>query len=524
LNSNLKNWIWWGLLLAGIGAVITFSFAMRNGGFLHGEADMYLVDHLGDRPFLSKVICPHSNDADQYQATELNHLFEYVDAHLIYWSYLAGHPHFISILSFVFFLIITCITWHWATQRLKIDRVTVFLLLGLFWTNPNFFFLGCYYRMAKQASSLFIFFCLYLLLKNLLCVGDDGKLKLAFNRLSTGNSAWLFFLGLAACFSDSQGFALVVLIGGLAALWAVLRRCREWAVGGVALLAAGATHAAYLHFLGSYVVLKFSGFEVTSQFRNEAWQRFHGDMTLCFKQAVSVLTAYTAFIFGDVPDWIVWTIAGGVLAGCFWLRPNLDKPMATKRNNINGWQIFVTLASAIVGLWAIFSVMMGAHPAIAWDDVQRQGYYALPYDIMLLVTCVLLTCLFYDRFPTFRRELLWVALGVLILFNLESLPEHLRIAQNGHLHGFIEATPEYLNKLKVLSHTPPASAPLLKKYDTIKASQLYTANDMIRNPMLDINFKGAVDGEAFAKTSRYMNFLRSKKGLSFYEPWDVTPR
>src|SRR5688572_29532629 len=98
------NYAVWTIVLVLMLIVVVFaSVKVQKGGWLGGEADMFLVDHLNpDRPFLSKILAPHSHDASQYQARELSHLFENFDARFINWSVKRKMPHFLSIMSFVF--------------------------------------------------------------------------------------------------------------------------------------------------------------------------------------------------------------------------------------------------------------------------------------------------------------------------------------------------------------------------------------------------------------------------------------
>jgi hypothetical protein len=107
---------------------------------------------------------------------------------------------------------------------------------------------------------------------------------------------------------------------------------------------------------------------------------------------------------------------------------------------------------------------------------------------------------------------------VLLSFNVEALPDHFLVIGKGHLRGFIQATPSLLSELRRLRKEPAGQAPA-RKYDTQQSRERYEVSTMLRNPMLDINMHAPIDVNAFLKSSRYVNFLRSKKGLDFYEPW-----
>ena len=101
---------------------------------------------------------------------------------------------------------------------------------------------------------------------------------------------------------------------------------------------------------------------------------------------------------------------------------------------------------------------------------------------------------------------------MLLAFNVESLPTHCRINTVGHMQGFIEAMPSLLRELRLLSQEP-AAKPSAAKFDTQKNCLLCDFSNMLRNPLLDINTRGSVDADTYLKSSRFLNVLRSKKGL-----------
>src|SRR6266545_2786929 len=112
---------------------IAASVIYQKGAWLQYEADLFLVDHLSERAFLSKVISPHIHDAEMYQAREFSHVLEYLDAHFIYWCVTHKLPHFYSIMNYVLLFIISLGFWWNATKHLKLDPMIGLFLLGMFW-------------------------------------------------------------------------------------------------------------------------------------------------------------------------------------------------------------------------------------------------------------------------------------------------------------------------------------------------------------------------------------------------------
>src|SRR5690349_21861499 len=118
-KTNYQGWTV--LVIVMLLGFIIASVIYQEGGWLFGEADWFLIDHLSDRSFFSKVICPHSHDAGQYQAREFSHVLEYIDAHFIYWSVTQKMPHFYSVMNFVLLFIISLAFWRNVTKYLKMD-------------------------------------------------------------------------------------------------------------------------------------------------------------------------------------------------------------------------------------------------------------------------------------------------------------------------------------------------------------------------------------------------------------------
>jgi hypothetical protein len=516
-KNSINNLTWWLILIATLTGILASTICVRHGGYLAGETDMYLVDHLSDRPFLSRIICPHINDATQYQARELSHFFEDIDAHLCYWCYLAGFPHFYSILTFSFFIFISCLHWQLGQIRLGLDKLTLLLLLLVFWTNPNFYLMGTLFRMAKQGAALFVYLNLFLLLWRMLKVDESGRLRFVVPEFSKIDGACFFLASLGACFSDRQGFALVVLLGVITMVWAILMRSRKLAICSCSWLGAAGIHTFYNMWLGPAVVHKFSGFTVSFEYQKLDMAEFKSNFWMHFKQAAIVVSDTTAFVLGDISSWFFIGFMSSLLISIFFLKPHIETQRLAKKLKHPGIFIGITALAGVLGILIMYTIMIDRHAPMIWENLKRGAYYALPLNVILLAAFTLLLKLFWDRYA-FQQKIVWVVLGIVVVFNVESLPEHFRIFKEGHEEGNIEASPFCIAEMKKISALKQ-TAVISSKYDAAKSSELCQPENMIRNPNSDINLNGAVNGELFVNTSRYINFLKSKKGLDFYEPW-----
>lgn len=515
--GNLKVWLWRGLLIAVVAGIIGSSLYVRHGGALHGETDMYLVAHLSERSFLSKIICPHSADAKFYEARPLSHLLENLDAHFVYWSYLAGYPHFFSVVTFGVLLGITCLHWHFGVHRLRLDKLTLLLLVALFWTNPNIYFAGMCLRTGKIAVAFFVYAGMCVFLSRMVRVeGADGA-KIG-EPDGPKNPLFLYFcLALAACFSDPQGVVMVLLLSGGAMVWSAVLKSKEALRASLAGGGACGVHTLFSLWLAPILVRKLSGFEVSNAFGHFDEAGSHSKALENLKEGASVTCDIVSFGFGDMPAWVFCAVVLGVLAAVFMLRTETATRRKSGRLKHPGILIGMTVVVLALANVAVYAVMIATHPPLAWDDILRGGYYPLPTVVFWFMALTVLLRLLQDRFR-FSRGVVWSVLVVLLGFNAESLPDHFLVIGKGHLRGFIQATPSLLSELRRLGKEPAGKA-TARKYDTQKSSEHYEASTMLRNPMMDINMHAPIDVNAFLKSSRYLNFLRSKKGLDFYEPW-----
>jgi hypothetical protein len=509
--------MWRGLLIAVVAGIIGSSLYVRHGGVLHGETDMYLVDHLSERSLLSKIICPHSIDAQDYMARPLSHLLENLDAHFVYWSYLAGCPHFFSIVTFALLLGVTCLHWRFGVNRLKIDKFTILLLVALFWTNPNIYFAGMCLRMGKIAAAFFVYAGMYVFLSRMIRVEAEGGAKIGEPDVPKRSPFVYFGLALAACFSDLQGVFMVLLLSGGAVVWSAVLKSKEALLASLAGGAACGVHTLFSLWLAPILVRKLSGFEVSNAFGHFDEAGPHLKALEALKEGASVTCDIMSFGFGDLPAWIFCAVVLGLLAAVFMLRTETATRRKSGRLKHPGILLGMTVLVLALANVVMYALMIARHPPLAWDDTRRGGYYPLPTVVFWFLVLTVLLRLLQDRFR-FGRGAVWAVLVVLISFNVETLPDHFLVIGKGHLRGFIQATPSLLSELRRLRKEPAGQAPA-RKYDTQQSSKRYEVSTMLRNPMLDINMHAPIDVNAFLKSSRYVNFLRSKKGLDFYEPW-----
>ena len=498
--------IWTVALVLMLLAFVFASVKAQRGGWLGGEADMFLVDHLNpDRSFLSKILAPHSHDASQYQARELSHFFENFDAQFINWSVKRKVPHFMSITSFLFLTVLCLVHWRYATKYLRLDPVVTLLLIALFWTAPSVFFSGTYIRVAKQGASLMLLVLCWLIIARL-AFPKPGASRV------TSSLIWVqaFVLSLAMCWMDRQGYFLAaVLVATLLSFWVGPKVPYRWVF--ISAMAAGVVaHTIYGRYIGPDLIREHTGFAVSFQYQKLPWDQFFSGFFKFMWQGLQLM--------GNNFRWYFANLTGGltlfVWAAMAWLFSRVrvqgqPQPGSLQFKNFFGLLFVGWLAMLIL----MNALMVLRHEPLIWPDV-RTHYYWIPTTTLVLVGCTLAVFVLQNRFG-WPAWVLRLVMAASVISNISALPEHDRIARTGHLQGYIVLGAPYLLKaLEELGNTPEVAEPK-QKFDAHKLSRIEgDFNAILKNPLAQQNM--TVD--TFIFSSHFYNYLRSRRDLEFRQP------
>lgn len=492
--------LWTIVLLLMLAGFIVASVKAQKGGWLGGEADMFLVDHLNpDRSFISKILSPHSHDASQYQGRELSHFFEYFDAQFINWSVKRKMPHFLSIMSFLFLVILSVVHWRYVAKYLRLDPVVALMLIALFWTAPTVFYSGTYIRVAKQGASLL------LLLLSWHVISRLAYPKPSSSPITTA-LIWVqaFLLSLAMCWMDRQGyFLLAVLIVTLLAFWLGPKVPYRW-IFISAMIAGLLAHTIYSRYIGPDLIRQHTGFAVSFQYQKLPWDKFFQSFFTFMWQGLVLMGNNFRYYFANLTGGLtlfVW-------AAMAWLfsraRPQGESQLKSFFGLLFlGWLAMLILMNALMVL---------RHEPLIWPDV-RTHYYWIPTTVIVMLGCTLAAHVLQQRFgwPPWLMRLI---LAACVVSNISALPEHDRIARTGHLQGYIGAAPHLLKALEELGNTPEVAQPK-QKFDAHKLSRIegdFTA--ILKNPLAERD----LTVEKFVFSSHFYNYLRSRRDLEFRQP------
>lgn len=512
-QQSVAGWIV--LLLVMIIGCISAALIAQKGGWLFGEADMFLVDHNSpDRSFISKIICPHAHDASAYQARELSHFFEFFDAKFIHWCTINGHPHFFSIINFVFLTIISVAHFRYSTKYLRMDPLISILLIGLFWTAPSVFFSGIYVRVAKQGAALMLFFLAWHIVRNTGFVNDFRKF---LNPQTPAFKAilWIqtFLFTLAMCWMDRQGYYIAAIFCvTLVAFW-VGPKIPYRGLLISAMVAGLLAHTIYGRYIGPDLIRKYTGFEVSFQYQKLPLDKFFEKLGTFLWQGSVLLVDNFRYYFANFTGGLTLFIWAGIcwIFSKARLRMEAAAAPASARFELKSFFAYVFLGW--VGMLILMNALMVLrHEPLVWPDV-RTFYYWIPTTVLILLGVTFAIHVTLQRF-TFPVWLPRVVLLAFLISNITALPEHNRITRSGHMQGYIAAAPHLLKALKDLANTPKAPVSK-KKFDTLKLSRIENDwNAILKNPLANPN----MTVEEFIFSSSYYNFLRSEWNLEFRQP------
>jgi hypothetical protein len=509
------HWLWTAAAIFVALGFIAISVIYQKGAWLQYEADLFLVDHLGDRTFFSKVISPHIHDAEMYQAREFSHVLEHIDAHFIYWCVTHKIPHFYSIMNYVLLFIISLGFWWNATKHFRLDPLIALLLLGMFWSTPCIFMSGVYIRDAKQGTAFMVFFLVCLIIKRIAAVPRANSGTAPTGQINQGAQTvlWLqtFLLGLALCWMDRQGFFLVVAIA--------LTLIFSWfgppvpyrGVFLTALAAALLAHSIYAYVIAPPLIERLTGFKVSFEYQKFPLDKLFQNFFFYLWKGFAVFLDTFRYFFANVPRGVAIFIVIGIV----WLCGNLGSRAVPLEGARFAW-VRQRYSGLLVALWIALILLMNLlmvlrHEAVSWTEV-RAFYYWIPATVLALIGVAVAVDVFIKR----SMVPLWLTrtlLAAALLGNLTSLPEHHTVIRSGHLTGYMSAAPFLLTAIKDLYENPPGPAPV-GTFDTIASSRNEDHRRLLKDP-LDYR---EMTPEEFVSTSTFYNWLRSKRNLEFRQP------
>lgn len=370
---------------------------------LHPEGDIYLVDHLSDRPYIAKILSPHINDAEHFQARPVSHFFENSDAHFFYLSYLLGKPIFISVCTTALLIILSAVLWIFATGTAGINPATATFMLVFLWMSPNVFFAGTLYREAKIAAT---FFLTVATLFSFRFISHEQPPRFF-------DFAIIFMGAILACLSDLQGVAFVLMLSGIALVWTFFTASKNAFVSFLAGFCAFLTYIVLSLFLLPGLIAKYSGFNTHNIFH-----RFFGSLSTAGTNGNVInnlgagLIMYLDMIrslFCNVSRIAIAALVILLLVSVF----KLKRPLT----------VFFCLILFMMGNCVMESALIPLYPYVALPELICCGYYQLPSTVLFFTVILLIMKPLRESFRI-PQMLITALFAIAVCVNIIALPHH----------------------------------------------------------------------------------------------------
>jgi hypothetical protein len=419
--------------------MIICSIASHNGGIAHPEIQIYLPYYLSDKPLINKLFDSKVLDMDMFQAREASYLFDYLDCKFIELSVRLGHPHFLSLTSYIFLFITSMIIWHFSARELKIPPPIALLNIALFWTSPSIFFAGNYFRSSKVGTALGAAILFLLVYKHfqITNTGNEPKYpKLLF--------ASFFLVSLTITLFDRQGYFIVGSAIVFILFWEAIYHRK---INLLPLFAVGTCLLASTFY--NIILAPWLTYILNQYHPNFAYQQLPLDRIIreplnYIAAGASIYIDTIRFMIGNIPPETV------VIALILLTFIVINKFIQDKKQNghisistMISINLIITNIFILIGLNAL---MVLRHPPLVWEDVRRV-YYWIPEATILLMTIILGLSFTINRIKPIN-DIITALLLLAVIGNLYALPMHKSHLLNGHLKEYYISAPDLLNGLR----------------------------------------------------------------------------
>jgi hypothetical protein len=403
------------------------SVAWLHGGVLHYEMEGRLPYYLSNGPLLGKLYDSDYLDLGMFQARELSYLFDYVDCRFIAVCVALGHPHFLSLVQYIFLALISLVLWQFGTTDLKLNHWICLGVLLLFWTSPAIFLGGVIFRTAKVGVALAVVFLYWRIFRIL----HEARISAR---------AWLgcFACAWAATLFDREGVFLVAVAVVFLAFWFFSHQEKTALKLMGALSAALGLSVIYCYIVAPLLTLSLNNYWPDFKYQHLPWRELAEKPLFFISSGLSLYFDTVRFFLGNIPLWGAVMVVFGLVYLAF------HKGLR--------WSALGLVLSQTILIWVMIVLMVLRHEALLWPDVRR-GYYMLPVVCMFAMTLLLAV----SRLQS-PRILAFLLCGG-ILGNIIALPRHTVILRTGSLSAYYQSTPLLLDALRNLRDPAYAVSP-----------------------------------------------------------------
>ena len=390
--------------------VFTFSvFRVQRYGLLHPEALERIPNYLDERNLFQKVYDIDKNEYGLYQARELSHFFDFIDANFIKLSAYVGLPHFYSLVYFIsiFIIIAACLyIARFYFNHKNFLTPSLIILIFLFSAIP--FFSPYMFRSAKILVALGIVLTMLSTLRFL----SQKSQKIKTHMLVIASV-------LALAFGDRQGFYILLTLAGFVFLIFLSFKDKKH-LKLFKFLSLGIVFSLIYSYIVAPLLIKID----IGHFPSFSYHK--ADFRLIKPIFFRYSTLYTLDVFKYFFGNLNRILALFILLN-FLIIYIIRKAQKTSERLK---YIFLTTLGVLAILF-LNTLMILKHNAIPLEDVRRV-YYSLPLSTIILLAALYFSGMILRVYPKVHKYLL-TGLFIILALNVSSLDGHFKIIKNGLL-------------------------------------------------------------------------------------------
>ena len=384
-------------------------FTIQKNGLRHPEAIERIPNYLDGRNLFQKVYDIDKNEYGLYQARELSHFFDYIDANFIKLSASVGLPHFYSLVYFIsiFIIIASCLYIAKANFNHKNFLIpSLVILIYLF--SPILFFSPFMFRSAKILVALAITLTWLFVLRFL-------------SKKSQGTKTPLFIVVCAIflAFGDRQGFYVLLSFAGFLFL-SFLFFGNEKKLKVFKFLTVGAILSLIYSYIIAPILIKIN----IGHFPNFSYHKID------FQLAKPIFFRYSTLYSLDVFKYFFGNL-NRIIVVFFLLNFLAIYIIEQSKKTSERLKYIFLVALGIFAILFLNTLMILKHNAIPLEDVRRV-YYSLPLSTAILLSALFFTGRMISIYPK-TYKYLFIALFLILILNISALNDHFNIIKNGLL-------------------------------------------------------------------------------------------
>lgn len=415
------------------------SIVYHQGGMLHPEMYVRLPFYLSAKPILNKIFDSNILDVGLFRARELSYFLDFLDIKLIELSVKLGFPHFLSLIHYLFAIIISCLIWQFCVKDLNLAPLIGMGWVFILWTSPTFFLGGDMFRDGKIAVVLLT----AILFRDIYRIAKDSTFE---NSPPVSKKFWwAYFLALfAMTLLDEQGVYLNITILVFLSIWWIFFRRKEIFIALAISTASLVLHLLYRFLIAPALTLALNGYWplLTYQQLPQNVNAFNFGHYL--SNGLLLYLDTFRYLIGNPPQPVALVILLLlILFPAVYLYTRKD--LSTDKRKIFSLTLIELLITTFFMVIAMNSGMIAMHPPLMWPG-SGLVYYWLPTDILFLMTLLVLVSAFINSH--FPKWILTLAIFAAIIGNIFALPKDKTIMLQGDLSKYYQSSPALLSAIK----------------------------------------------------------------------------